>query len=67
MAEAGIPEDAALVRSGNSRIGGGEAETAILLDLPEPPTALFVTNNLMTIGAMRVILDRGLDARRISP
>ncbi len=60
LAEAGIREDDALIRSGNSRIGGGEAQTAALLDLPEPPTALFVTNNLMTIGAMRVILDRGL-------
>lgn len=35
-------------------------ETAALLDLPVPPTALFVTNNLMTIGAMRTVLDRGL-------
>lgn len=60
LAAAGIPEDPTLIRGGNSRIDGGEIETAALLDLPEPPTALFVTNNLMTIGAMRVILDRGL-------
>ena len=60
LAAAGIAMDAALVREGNSRIDGGEREAAALLDLPVPPTALFVTNNLMTIGAMRTVLDRGL-------
>lgn len=61
LAAAGtIAADATLVREGNSRIDGGEREAAALLDLPAPPTALFVTNNLMTIGAMRTILDRGL-------
>ena len=60
LTAAGIPVDTALVRQGNSRIEGGMVETAALLDLPVPPTALFVTNNLMTIGAMRTVLDRGL-------
>jgi len=60
LAAAGIPMDDALVREGNSRTDGGARETAALLDLPAPPTALFVTNNLMTIGAMRTILDRSL-------
>jgi LacI family transcriptional regulator/LacI family repressor for deo operon, udp, cdd, tsx, nupC, and nupG len=31
-----------------------------LLDLPQPPTALFVGNNLMTLGALETIHSRGL-------
>lgn len=56
----GIAWDATLVRAGNSRLDGGAARAAELLALPERPTALFVTNNLMTIGAMRAIEDTGL-------
>ncbi len=52
--------DESLVREGNSRMNGGAARAAELLALPDPPTALFATNNLMTIGALRAIEDRGL-------
>lgn len=31
-----------------------------LLDLPEPPTAVFATNNLMTIGVVKALAARGL-------
>jgi LacI family transcriptional regulator len=33
-----------------------------LLDLAEPPEALFVTNNLMTVGALECLAKRGLRA-----
>lgn len=31
-----------------------------LLDLPNPPTALFLGNNLLTIGALKAIHERDL-------
>lgn len=60
LAEHGIAWDADFVREGDSRMEGGARRAAELLALPERPTALFVTNNLMTIGAMRAIADAGL-------
>lgn len=37
--------------------------TASLFDLDEPPTALFTAQNLVTVGAMRSLRDRGLHHR----
>ncbi|ALG06223.1 substrate-binding domain-containing protein [Kibdelosporangium phytohabitans] len=34
--------------------------TSALFDLDEPPTALFTGQNLVTVGAMRALRDRGL-------
>ena len=31
-----------------------------LLDLPEPPDAVFAANNLTGVGALQVLLERGL-------
>src|SRR5262249_54224109 len=41
MAEHEVPIEKALVRLGNSRLDGGFREMLALLDLPEPPTAVF--------------------------
>lgn len=56
----GIPEDPALVREGNSRLDGGYRRVLELLDLPAPPTAVFTTNNLMTLGALGALQARGV-------
>jgi DNA-binding LacI/PurR family transcriptional regulator len=56
----GIPLDPALVRSGVGRTGIGYEYTQELLALANPPTALFVGNNLLTIGALRAIQEQGL-------
>ncbi|MFI6551305.1 LacI family DNA-binding transcriptional regulator [Streptomyces prunicolor] len=45
---------------GDSSEEGAEAAIGSLLSLPEPPTALVVGNNRMTIGAMRALRDAGL-------
>jgi LacI family transcriptional regulator len=45
---------------GNSRIEGGYRAVENLFQLPDPPTALFITNNLMTLGALHAIRDLGL-------
>jgi DNA-binding LacI/PurR family transcriptional regulator len=50
----------ALVSGGHSREAGGRHAAEALLALPEPPTAMFVGNNLMTLGALEAIHGRGL-------
>jgi DNA-binding LacI/PurR family transcriptional regulator len=46
--------------NGNFRIEGGHDAVAALLRDPSPPSALIVSNNLMTIGALRAIRDFGI-------
>jgi LacI family transcriptional regulator/LacI family repressor for deo operon, udp, cdd, tsx, nupC, and nupG len=60
LEEAGVPVDPALVREGDSRMESGRSRTEALLDLPERPTALFVGNNLMALGALAAVHERGL-------
>lgn len=56
----GIEFDERLVRRGDSRQDSGRGLTGELLDLDVPPTALFVGNNLMALGALEAIHGRGL-------
>jgi len=49
---AGLPADPALVREGNFKQESGYRLAREFLTMKRPPTALFVANNLMTIGAM---------------
>jgi DNA-binding LacI/PurR family transcriptional regulator len=51
----GIGFDPALVRQGDSRLSSGRALTRELIELPAPPSALLVGNNLMTLGAIEMI------------
>ncbi|HVA86302.1 MAG TPA: LacI family DNA-binding transcriptional regulator, partial [Candidatus Saccharimonadales bacterium] len=51
----GRPHEAELVRTADFKVAGGFAATQSLLDLPEPPEAIFVANNLMTLGALSAI------------
>jgi LacI family transcriptional regulator len=57
---AGIAAVDELVRAADFREAGGQAAMAQLLDLKEPPTAVFAANNLMTLGALRAIHSRSL-------
>lgn len=56
----GLPEDPQLIREGNSRLDGGYRQMLELLDLPARPTAVFTTNNLMTLGALAALQTRGV-------
>jgi LacI family transcriptional regulator len=57
----GIPLDPALIVEGNSRIEGGERGALQLLTQETArPTALFVTNGLMIIGALQALNRVGL-------
>lgn len=60
LAEAGLTVDETLVIEGGSTIEGGATAADALLQRSAPPTAVFVANNLMTIGALMVIERHGL-------
>jgi DNA-binding LacI/PurR family transcriptional regulator len=49
-----------LMRFGYPRLADGYACAQELLQLSWPPTALFVANNLMALGALQAIQERGL-------
>jgi len=60
LTEAGIPVRKDLIRAGDFRQESGRLLAGELLDLRKPPTALFVFNNLMTVGALAAVHQRGL-------
>ncbi|MEU8109251.1 LacI family DNA-binding transcriptional regulator [Nonomuraea muscovyensis] len=60
-ADHGLRVPAEYVRVGDFRAGSGQRITAELLDLPEPPQAIFLGDNLMALGALDEIRRRGLD------
>ncbi|WP_113703025.1 LacI family DNA-binding transcriptional regulator [Nonomuraea lactucae] len=47
--------------AGDFREASGYQLTLSLLSLPEPPTALFSANNLMTLGALKALHDMRVD------
>lgn len=55
-----IPYDPALVVTADFTFKGGRAAARRLLDLPEPPTALFCANDESAMGALRAARDKGL-------
>ncbi|MGP3963939.1 LacI family DNA-binding transcriptional regulator [Nonomuraea sp. 3N208] len=60
LTRAGLPFDPGLVAQGGSNATAAEVSVNALMELPEPPTALFVANNHMTIGVMRALDRRGV-------
>ncbi|GAB4540221.1 MAG: LacI family DNA-binding transcriptional regulator [Anaerolineae bacterium] len=50
-----------LVQSGDWELESGYKATQNLLNLDEPPTAIFAANDLMALGAVYAIQDAGLD------
>ena len=60
MRTAGLRPDPALIREGNFKQDSGRDLARQLLDLAPPPTALFCTNNLMTVGALQTLGERGI-------
>ena len=55
-----IPEVPELIYEGTFFQPEGYAGTSALLDLPNPPTAIFASNDVMAMGAMDAIRNRGL-------
>ncbi len=56
----GVAIDPELVREGHFDVQSGYEQAKALLGLGGRPTALFVSNGLMTLGALRAILEFGL-------
>jgi LacI family transcriptional regulator len=60
LEDAGIACDEALVYAGNFTDASGYEPMNRLLDLPEPPTALFIGSDVVALGALDAIHSRGL-------
>jgi LacI family transcriptional regulator len=58
----GLPHRPEYVRRGDFYPDSGHRAMAELLDLQEPPTAVFVSADLMAAGAIQALADRGLRA-----
>jgi LacI family transcriptional regulator len=61
LAAAGIEEDPALVRLGLDDAEVAAAAVDELLGAWDPPTAVFAGQNLITMGAVRTLRERGLE------
>ncbi len=57
---AGIPVDPALILEGNYLLGDGYQQTCALLDLPDPPTAIFAGNDAQAAGVYRALYERDI-------
>ncbi len=60
LSAAGRDFQESLLAYGDYRVDGGRAATATLLELSEGIDGLFVSNNLMTIGALQALHERSL-------
>ena len=60
LATADIPYDPELIREGNWQPSAGYEHTHALMELPDPPTAIFCSNDRMAIGCYEALKERGL-------
>ncbi|MFV0366403.1 MAG: LacI family DNA-binding transcriptional regulator [Mangrovibacterium sp.] len=60
LVESGLEVDESLVLDGDSSLESGASMAEQLLSLTNPPDALFCGNNLLTLGALKVINRRGI-------
>lgn len=58
LAEAGVPVDDELVQAGRYEPETGVVAARLLLDRPDPPTAIFVANHESALGVFRVVAER---------
>jgi LacI family transcriptional regulator/LacI family repressor for deo operon, udp, cdd, tsx, nupC, and nupG len=56
----GIEVDKKFILTGDSKHISGKKMASELLEMPQPPDALFTGNNLITLGALEVIHSKGL-------
>lgn len=60
LERAGIPIDPALICEGNYLLGDGLTQTHTLLDLPDPPTAIFAGNDAQAMGVYQALYQRNI-------
>jgi LacI family transcriptional regulator len=63
LALEGLTLERTLVRQNLASIEAAEQATLALLDAAAPPSALFTAQNLITVGALRALQQRGLQER----
>ncbi|THV27315.1 LacI family DNA-binding transcriptional regulator [Glycomyces paridis] len=61
LESAGIDPDPALMGSGRFEAESGAAQTDAMLDLENPPTAIFAASDSIAVGVLRAARRRGLD------
>jgi DNA-binding LacI/PurR family transcriptional regulator len=60
LERAGVSVSPQFIRHGDNKIGGGYSEMLSLLSMPRRPTAVFVINHPMALGALRAVRDLSL-------
>jgi LacI family transcriptional regulator len=60
LQDGGLPIDPQLIHEGDFWQPSGFTAAHSLLALPEPPTAIFASNDVMAFGVMEAVRDRGL-------
>jgi len=60
LEEVGLALDPSLIVSGDFGLHSGEIALSKLLALKQPPSAIFVCNDMMAMGAIRAAFDRGM-------
>jgi LacI family transcriptional regulator len=60
LARAGLAADPALIVESDFEVAPGAAAAAALLELPEPPTAVFAFSDAIAVGTMHAAFARGL-------
>ncbi|MGH2543586.1 MAG: LacI family DNA-binding transcriptional regulator, partial [Ardenticatenaceae bacterium] len=60
LADHGLALDADLIQTTNFRTSGAEVATRALLNLAEPPTALFISSGNLAPGSLRIVNRRKL-------
>lgn len=63
LADAGVPVEELLIRAGLATEQAGRMASHELLSGPEPPTAIFASQNHLAIGAMRAVHQLQLDGQ----
>lgn len=60
LESANIPADPSLIIEGSDLLGDGYQQTCALLDLPDPPTAIFAGNDAQAAGVYRALYTRNI-------
>jgi LacI family transcriptional regulator len=60
LAGGGLPFTYELLAGGDFTTETGYRAANVLLDVDDPPTAIFASNDNLAIGAIRAVFDRGL-------